>query len=189
MLLAIAPNAPKDKVSAYAVTINLWADVFGITSRLRMAHFLAQAAHESAGFRYTRELASGEEYDTGRKAIALGNTPEKDGDGQRYKGRGLLQLTGTANYKAYQESGFCKGDILAKPELLERLPGSVKSAMWFWWKNGLNQLADKDDLTAVTRRINGGMNGIDSRKRYLQRAKRVIPETTLSDVLNPKKTE
>lgn len=174
MLLAIAPTAPADKVEGYALTMTLWAEKFGITTKLRLAHFLAQCAHESGGFRYTRELASGAAYDTGSKAVALGNTPEKDGDGQKYKGRGLIQLTGRANYKAYQESGFCTGDILSNPALLEKNPGCVKSAMWFWWKRGLNTLADKDNVITITKRINGGTNGLENRKKYLKRAKQIL---------------
>lgn len=170
-LLQVMPNA-KSRVDKFLVFINRYAPEFGITTSLRMAHYLAQIAHESAELKYTKELASGAAYDTGRKAIMLGNTPEADGDGQKYKGRGLIQLTGKANYKAYKE--YCGFDVVAKPELLEQPLGATRSSMWFWWKHGLNALADKDDVKAVTKRINGGYNGLASRTKYLAVAKKAL---------------
>ena len=96
----------------------------------------------------------------------LGNT--QAGDGEKYKGRGLLHLTGRANYKAYQKSGYCKGDIMENPELLEQPIGAIKSGMWWWMKHKLNALADKDAFEAITRRVNGGTNGLEDRNRWLR---------------------
>lgn len=160
------PNA-KSRVDKFLVFINRYAPEFGITTSLRMAHYLAQVAHESAELKYTKELASGAEYE-GRKD--LGNTSR--GDGVRYKGRGLIQLTGKANYKAYKE--YCGFDVVAKPELLEQPLGATRSSMWYWQTHGLNALADKDDMKAVTRRINGGYNGLADREKYLTRAKKAL---------------
>ncbi|MDO5525665.1 MAG: glycoside hydrolase family 19 protein [Prevotella sp.] len=170
-LLKIMPTAP-NRVDKYLVFINRYASEFGITTSLRMSHYLAQIAHESAELKYTKELASGAKYDTGKLAVTLGNTPVADGDGQKYKGRGLIQLTGKANYKAYKE--YCGFDVVASPELLEKPLGATRSSMWFWWKHGLNALADKDDVKAVTKRINGGYNGLTSRTKYLERAKKAL---------------
>ena len=167
-ILKIMPTA-KGSVDKFLVFINRYAPEFGITTSLRMAHYLAQIAHESAELRYTKELASGKAYDTGRLAVRLGNTPDADGDGQRYKGRGLIQLTCKANYKAYKE--YCGFNVLSKPELLEQPLGAVRSSMWFWQTHGLNALADTDDVRAVTKRINGGYNGLAAREKYLTRAK------------------
>lgn len=167
-IISIMPTA-KSRVDTFLVFINRYAPEFGITTSLRMAHYLAQIAHESAEFKYTKEIASGKAYDTGRLAVKLGNTPEADGDGQRYKGRGLIQLTGKANYKAYKE--YCGFDVVSKPELLEQPLGAVRSSMWFWLENGLNALADTDDVRAITKRINGGYNGLAAREKYLTRAK------------------
>jgi len=170
-LLKIMPTAP-NRVDKYLVFINRYASEFGITTSLRMAHYLAQIAHESCELKYTKELASGAKYDTGKLAVTLGNTPEADGDGQRYKGRGLIQLTGKANYKAYK--AYCGFDVVSKPELLEQPLGATRSSMWFWWKHGINALADKDDVKAVTKRINGGYNGLASRTKYLTKAKKAL---------------
>ena len=165
-LTDIMPLAQK-KAATYVPIINKWSPTFDITTPQRMAHFLAQIAHESGELRYTKELASGRAYE-GRKD--LGNT--KKGDGVRYKGRGLIQITGRANYKKYAD--FCGFDVVAKPELLELPLGATKSAMWYWQTHGLNQQADKDDVLTITKRINGGLNGLASRKAYLARAKQVF---------------
>lgn len=160
------------KAGTYAPIISNFSDEFGITNKMRMAHFLAQVLHESGRFCYVKELASGAAYDTGRKAIALGNTPQADGDGQLYKGRGLIQITGKNNYRACGE--FFKQDFLRHPELLEKPEWAFKSAGWFWLKHGLNSLADRDELTKITKRINGGTNGLSQRLAYLGKAKRAL---------------
>lgn len=165
-VIRIMPAA-KGRVDRFLVFINRYAPEFGITTSLRMAHYLAQVAHESAELKYTKELASGAEYE-GRKD--LGNTSR--GDGVRYKGRGLIQLTGKANYKAYKE--YCGFDVVAKPELLEQPLGATRSSMWYWQTHGLNALADKDDVKSVTKRINGGYNGLADREKYLTRAKKAL---------------
>ena len=146
--------APKAKnADALAQCINQWAPTFGITTPLRMAHFLAQCAHETMGFVLMTEMASGRQYEWNAK---LGNT---------------LQLTGRANYQAYARSRFCNGDLMSHPDWLAHLPGAVKSAMWYWWSRGLNALADQDNVFAITRKINGGTNGLEQRKIYLTIAK------------------
>lgn len=170
-VLYIMPLAQK-RVDKYLPYINQYAPKYGVTTTKRMAHFLAQIAQESGQLRYVRELASGEAYDTGSKAKALGNTPEKDGDGQRYKGRGLIQITGRSNYNAVSKA--LGVDFVAHPEKLEEPEWAVASALWYWQSHGLNEPADKDDILAVTRRINGGTNGLDDRLRYLGRAKQVF---------------
>jgi len=136
-----------------------------IDTPLRQAHFLAQVGHESAELRYTEELASGAAYE-GRKD--LGNTEK--GDGARFKGRGLIQLTGRTNYKTF--SKVVGQDLLTHPETVAtdaRL--AVDVATWFWTQHNLNPLADADDVVTITHRINGGENGLDDRKAKLARAK------------------
>lgn len=138
----------------------------------RLRYFLAQVAHESCGLIYTKELASGAEYDTGRKARMLGNTPEKDGDGQRYKGRGYIQITGRANYEALAKD--LRIDCVNHPEMLEQPHWALMSALWFWRKKALNRYADKDAFTELTKRINGGTNGLQDRLGWLSKANKYI---------------
>lgn len=165
-LLAIMPSA-RQRVGLYLDYINRFAPTFGITTSRRMAHYLAQIAHESAELRYTLEQASGKRYE-GR--TDLGNTHK--GDGVRYRGRGLIQITGRANYERYAK--FCGFDVVARPELLEKPLGAVRSSMWYWQKHGLNELADTDDIGRITKVINGGYNGLTDRRKYLERAKRAL---------------
>ena len=142
-------------------------DEFEINTVERQSMFLAQIAHESGGLRYVRELATGEAYD-GR--LDLGNT--EPGDGARYKGRGLIQITGRANYR---DCGSALGvDLIGNPELLESPEFACRSAAWFWKNHGLNELADKGDFKLITKRINGGYNGMADRETYLAKAQEVL---------------
>jgi len=145
---------------------------FSINTPARQAMFLAQVGHESGQLNFLKELASGAAYDTGKLAARLGNTPEADGDGQRYKGRGLIQITGTRNYLLCLMA--LDIDALSHPEILETPEFACRSAAWFWWNNGLNELADKGDFLTITKRINGGTNGLADREALLGRAKKVL---------------
>lgn len=136
---------------------------------------IAQLAVESAEFRYVKELASGEAYDTGKKAIQLGNTPEPDSDGQFYKGRGLIQITGKRNYQLVSEA-LCI-DCVRKPEMLEQPEWAVKSAFWYWQVNNLSRYATdptEENFKRVTKAINGGYNHLKERMEYWERAKKYI---------------
>ena len=165
-ILEIMPNA-KAKVDAFLPYINGYAEAFQIDTPKRMAHFLAQIAHESGELRYTKEIASGKAYE-GRKD--LGNTHK--GDGVRYKGRGLIQITGRANYSKY--AGYCGYDVVEKPGLLEQPLGATRSSMWIFDTFGCNELADEDNLKAIRRKINGGYKGLDKCEEYLKRSKRAL---------------
>lgn len=133
----------------------------------RQAAFLAQLAHESGELRYFEELASGEAYE-GRKD--LGNV--QPGDGKRYKGRGPLQLTGRDNYRA---AGRALGiDLEAHPQRAAEIDVGFRVAAWFWTRRGLNALADVGDFREITRRINGGFNGLAQREAYYRRALDVL---------------
>lgn len=110
-------------------------------------------------------------YDTGRLAERLGNTPEDD-DGQLYRGRGLIQITGRANYYACGEAlGL---DLLGHPELLEEPQHAAMSAGWFWHRASLNALADRSDFLTITKRINGGTNGLKDREAIYHRALKTL---------------
>lgn len=142
----------------------------GIDTPLRQAHFLAQIGHESGLLRYRAELASGDAYE-GRSD--LGNV--QPGDGRKFKGRGLIQLTGRANYAEYGRDIGREAELLDNPSLLETEPElCVDVAAWFWTKRNLNHHADQDDLVAVTKRINGGLNGHEARRTLLARAKALL---------------
>lgn len=130
----------------------------GITTPFRIAAFVAQVAHESGGFQYLEELASGQAYE-GR--ADLGNT--QPGDGVRFKGRGYIQLTGRANYAAASKDlGL---DLIAQPSLAAEPDVAARLATWFWTKKGLNQIADQGPsaFDTITRRINGALLGKDKR--------------------------
>ncbi len=154
-------------VSAVGAVLEATLTAYDIASYLRAAHFLAQTCHESAGFRTTEEFADGSAYE-GR--ADLGNT--EPGDGVRYKGRGLLQLTGRANYAAY---GPAVGlDLVANPTAAADPVMSLKIACEFWTRHNLNTYADADDILTITRRINGGTNGLADRQALLAKAKLIL---------------
>lgn len=163
-LKQICPLARVERMEPFVDPLALAMDEFGINTPKRQAAFLAQLAHESGSFRYVKELASGEAYE-GR--ADLGNT--ESGDGVRYKGRGLIQITGRSNYAA---CGTDLGvNLLTNPELLELPNYACRSAAWFWDSRGLSLLADADDFIKITKRINGGVNGLADRTAYWERAK------------------
>lgn len=133
---------------------------------LRQAMFAAQTAHETLGYKYRREIASGQAYE-GR--ADLGNT--EPGDGVRFCGRGDMMLTGRAAYKRYSEEMCWPRDLLlTKPELLEEHDRAADSAGWFWdWKD-LNKYADVSNIVGASHRINGGDNGLQERVDLYKRA-------------------
>ncbi len=191
---ATAANADR-----YLDALNAALAVHGIDSEARIAHFLAQVMHESGHLRlveenlnysaeglrktfrkYFRTDAEAQAYARQPARIGsrvyggrMGNGPEASGDGYRYRGRGLIQLTGKANYGSF--SDWVGADVVANPDwVAERY--AVQSAVYFWEKNDLNALADIDDLAAITRRINGGLNGYEDRHALLLKARRALAE-------------
>ncbi len=165
-LQAIMPLARARAVVFLAPLNNAMLE-FGISTAARQASFLSQLAHESGQLLYVRELASGAAYE-GRRD--LGNV--QAGDGVKFRGRGLLQVTGRSNYVA---CGAALGlDLLAQPTLLEDTVNACRSAAWFWKANGLNALADTGDQVKVSRRVNGGTNGLAERLAFFKVAQRVL---------------
>ena len=160
----ILPAATGGNIDRFWRPLNDAMDEFTINSPVRQAAFLAQIGHESGSLRYVRELASGEAYE-GR--ADLGNT--EPGDGIKFKGRGLIQITGKANYAA---CGAALGeDLLGTPELLELPELAARSAGWWWKAHGCNELADGENIQKVTKRVNGGLNGLAEREAIWKRAK------------------
>ena len=164
----IMPNAKSSgRAAKYLEALNSVMAKYAITTPLRMAHFLSQIAHESGELRYNEEIASGAAYE-GRKD--LGNTVK--GDGKLFKGRGLIQLTGRTNYTAFAKATGC--DCVNHPELVAQIPWCVETAGWYWNSRKINDAADIDAFITVTKRINGGTNGKESRQKYLLRAKKAF---------------
>lgn len=163
----IMPHATAANIQKYMPHLNAMMPRYGIDTPLRIAHFIAQLAHESGSLRYAEEIASGAAYE-GRKD--LGNI--QPGDGVKFKGRGLIQLTGRTNYRKF--SDYTGHDFINHPEHVTMPDFAVESACWFWKTCDINRLADADDCRAVTKRINGGYNGLADREAYLVRAKKVL---------------
>lgn len=198
LLLRAVPELYKPRLDEFVAYFNQWAEPFGVNTPMRVVHFLSQVFHESGNLRYTEEnlnysadgllktfpkyfktRAEAEAYARKPEKIAnrvyggrMGNGQEASGDGWKYRGRGLIGLTGKANYKEYSDSEFCVGNVVRDPDLVAKAPGCVKTALFFWWKNGCNKWADADDADGLTKRINGGINGLANRKFLLRRFKK-----------------
>lgn len=171
---------------------------YEIDTPKRVAAFIAQCAHESGGFRalkenlnyraesllkvfpkYFKTSADANAYARQPEKIAnriyggrMGNGPESSGDGFRYCGRGLIQLTGKENYSWFAAS--LEMELEDVPEYLQTFEGAVQSACWFWETNKLNQWADKGDILTMTKRINGGTIGLADRKKHYEHALHVL---------------
>lgn len=181
-LHAICRVTALDHLERFVGPLNAAFEEFGIDTEKRQAHFLAQVAHESAAFRATRELWG----PTGQQARYdarddLGNTdPEavaiaaKHGDkpGHFYRGRGLIQTTGYTNYCQVRDA--LNIDCVEHPELLEQPEAAARSAAFFWQKHGLNEYADRNDVKGITKKINGGYNGLPERVGFWQAAQAVL---------------
>lgn len=163
LIRRIDPNVKQN----YAGVLNPAMAAGAINTPRRIAAFLAQILHESGSFRFMREIASGEAYE-GR--ADLGNT--QPGDGPRYKGRGFIQITGRANYRqAGRDLGI---PLEASPESAERPDFAARLAVWFWTTRKLNAKADVGDFVGITRAINGGTRGLESRTNLYDRAKTLL---------------
>lgn len=166
-------SALPDPAPVYIEPLRAAMDRFDIIGRLREAHFLAQVLHESGRLRYSREIWGPTEAQQRYEVRAdLGNT--EPGDGHRFLGRGLIQLTGRVNYHRCSQGLFGDDRLLTDPAWLETPAGACLSAAWFWEQHQLNALADQGEgeiiLTAITRRINGGLTGLKFRRLYLNNA-------------------
>lgn len=187
-----------EHVSHWYVALCEMLPVYEINTVLRSAAFIAQCAHESGNFKLLKEnlnyraeslmrvwpsrfptIEVARQYEYKPEAIAnrayanrMGNGPEESGDGWRYAGKGLIQLTGKDNYSRFAESIGKTVEEVA--EYLQTFEGAVQSACWFWEVNNLNQWADAGDILTLTKRINGGTNGLDDRTRHYEHALQVL---------------
>lgn len=165
----------------YLLPINQALSGYAINTPERIAAFLAQVSHESGQLLHTRELGSDNylaKYDIGSLAERLGNTPEADGDGQKYRGRGLIQITGLYNYRSCSLGLFQDQRLLSHPDLLEQPEWAAQSAAWYWSVHGLNKLADQKDFIGITQKINGGLNGQAQRLSFWTRARAVLCQSS-----------
>jgi len=169
-LLQILPNAGR-QAGVFVSALNTAMNRYGIVGNARAAAFIAQVGHESGQLRWVREIWGPTAQQAGYEGRAdLGNTVK--GDGSKYRGRGLIQVTGRANYKA---CGDALGlDLISNPELLEQPQHAAMSAAWFWSTRGLNTLADQGEFVKITRRINGGLTGQGDRQALYDKALEVL---------------
>lgn len=197
-LQIVMPKTSSDVLAPFVSALQEKLPDFAITTPLREAHFIAQLAHESGGFKYQIENLNysedalkavfgkyfpddlAKDYARVPEKIAnrvyasrIGNNDEASGDGWKYRGRGLIQLTGKANYQQCADS--IGENIVEDPDLICNDPNvSVSVACWFWQSKKLNQLADDDKLEDITKRINGGLHGLASRQAYLTSCKNLL---------------
>jgi putative chitinase len=162
-LKLIYKEAPVKRLELFLEPLNRTMQEAEINTPQRIRMFLAQIGHESGQLRYVEELASGEAYE-GR--TDLGNV--EPGDGVKYKGRGLIQLTGRRNYAL--ASLALDIPLLQQPELLTLPENACRVSGWYWDNNNLNALCDQGLFKALTKRINGGYNGYADRYKLYQRA-------------------
>ncbi len=174
-LAMVCQSAPESRIALFAPRLSKACEEWGINTSKRVAAFLAQAAHECGEFRWLVEIwgptAQQLRYDPpGRLAVRLGNTEK--GDGRRYCGRGPFMITGKDNYAACSAALFPDdpGLLLQRPELLEQPMQGCRSAGWYWKSRSLDQWADNGQFQTLTRRINGGLNGLEDRVKYWRRA-------------------
>lgn len=179
-LCALAPRAKKDLLKKLAkVAPDVLAE-YEINTALREAHFWAQAAHETGGFKFMFEIwgpTPVQERYEGRKD--LGNTEK--GDGFRYRGRGIFQLTGRANYAKYGEA--LGVDLVGDPDQAADPEIALRIACEYWKSRKINACADKDDVVSVTKKINGGTNGIADRRACLSISKKMWADNYSSEMV------
>lgn len=199
VLKQICPKTKESVLKKYALSLHETAEYYDMyVNKKRAAAFIAQVAHESGGFNFVKENlnysakglmttfkkyfpneALAKQYERQPEKIAnrvyanrMGNGDEASGDGWRFCGRGLIQLTGRNNYTKFSQDLGISLDETVK--YLETPEGAVSSAGWFWDNNNLNQWCDKDDFLTLTKRINGGTIGLEDRKHHYEIALKAL---------------
>ena len=170
ILLKIAPQAKHSVVEGLAQFMTNAFIAYGIDTEKEVKYFLGQAAHETDGFKTLTEYASGRAYN-GRED--LGNRKGTH-DGETYRGRGIFQITGRFNYEKYGKK--LGKDLINHPELAASPEIAILTACEYWRDRGLSKYAEADDIKGLTKRINGGYNGLDSREIYTARAAKLLPQ-------------
>ena len=198
-IMAISPTCKPEVAEGLAQCLPAVLEKYAISTPLRVAHFLAQTAHESEGFTHFVENlnysaaglrstfpehfrnVSAYAYARNPEKIAnhvyanrMGNGNEASGDGWKFRGRGMIQLTGRDNYAALSKD--LGVGATANPDYLSTPKGAAESAAWYWKERNINKPADSDNVVTVTKLINGGTLGLDERKRLLVIAKGIAKE-------------
>jgi len=194
---AIIPDVNWSHASKYVPLFDTVLPKYDINTPLRKAYFLAQVAHESGGFKFVTEnlnysakalygvfrkyfpsLEAANSYARKPEKIAnkvyanrMDNGSESSGDGWKYRGRGLIQLTGKSNYQALSDA--TGQDFISKPDKVSNPEWALASACWYWQKRNINKYADADDIHMVTKLINGGYNGLQNRQHFLDEFKKL----------------
>jgi len=202
-LQEVMPQAREENIEKYLQPLNELMSEYDINTPMRQAQFLAQIAHESGSFKYCvenlnysakalravfgkyfKDDSSAEQHARKPEAIAnivyanrMGNGNTDSGDGWKFRGRGLIQLTGRDNYEQCGQ-GINQGLVENPDHLSEHASAAVAAACWYWNSRKLNQDADQDDVKAITKKINGGYNGLEDRIEFLERAKKVLKVNT-----------
>lgn len=205
-LLRAVPETNKARINEFVAAWNMFSVPFGMTSPKRVVHALAHIYTESGALKATSEnlnysaqrlmqvwpsrfksLAMAEQYAHNPQKLAnlvyanrMGNGNEASGDGWKYRGRGFIGLTGKEQYEKFNHYDLCTEDVVLNPDKVAEYPLNLVSALWFWEKNKLNDIADLDDggkigeniVERITKKVNGGYNGLSERKFYYRRFKR-----------------
>ncbi|MBC7509673.1 MAG: glycoside hydrolase family 19 protein [Ferruginibacter sp.] len=177
-LSLLAPNVDSSRLTDISRYINKYARKFGITTPKRMAGFVAQAVHESDGFKALKEYGPDSYFKKYEFNKGLGNNVA--GDGLKFKGRGIFQTTGRANYAQYSKLIFGDERLLDNPEILEQPEYAVLSAMHFWDQRKLNKEADVMDVNKISQKINGGKKGRAERIKLYNQAIKMLGVKTSS---------
>ncbi len=172
-LKSITPSTSDSRIDTFLHHLNHYMPLYGIDTPNEIASFLAQVLHESGGLKWLREIwgptAAQAKYE-GR--ADLGNTVR--GDGKKFMGRGLIQLTGRANYARMSKDMFGDDRLLQTPDLLSTAEYAVKSACIYWTWRKMDAIDDDTNIKDETKRVNGGLNGIVDRQQYFDRALKVF---------------
>ena len=194
-ILSGYPIPTDDALNAFVASFNQWNEVFKINTPLRIAAYLSQVLFESAYLtasvenlnysadgllktfpKYFKSRTEADAYARQPQKIAnrvyanrMGNGNEASGDGWKYRGRGFIQLTGKENYAAFSKYDLCTEPVLKNPDKVASFPLDQVAAMWYWEKKKINEPADIGNMEEVTKRINGGTNGLAQRKVIYRR--------------------
>lgn len=172
-LKAISPATPLDRIKTFLPHLNEYLPKYGINTPIEVASFLAQVLHESGGLKWLREIwgpTPAQSRYEGRKD--LGNVIA--GDGKKFMGRGLIQVTGRTNYMLISRALFNDDRLLITPELLATPQYGTLSSCLYWRSRNLDAIDDDNSIREETKKVNGGYNGLKEREQYFETALKIF---------------